>query len=97
MIALMHSLCKNPTGKDVDERFFREGGETYVFKGIGILDAVGADHLDSHQLPIHRPLANTGHPLCGRGNTIRSSEATVGDPMALWQEATVSGDFPKPV
>ena len=45
MIALMHSLCKNPTGKDVDERFFREGGEAYVFKGIGILDAVGADLL----------------------------------------------------
>ena len=73
----------------------REG--TYIFKGIEILDAVRTNGLDSHRLSVHRQLASAGCPPWSGGSVVNFSEATVRDPVALRQKATLGGDFLKPI
>ena len=66
-----------------------------MFEGTEYLDAIRTDSFDGYQPSIHRPLAGAGHPASDGGSTIRSSEAIVGYPVALWQKPTASGDFLK--
>ena len=68
-----------------------------MFKVTEILDAFRMDGLDSHQPSMHRPLADAGYPPCGGGNVIGASVASVGDPVALRQKATASGNFLEPM
>lgn len=66
-----------------------------MFEGIEVLDAVGIDSLDGHQLSIHQPLASAGYPPRGRRTAIGSRETTVGYAVALRQNATPGGNFLK--
>lgn len=60
------------------------------------IERLDTDHLDGHQPPVAQPLASGGCPPCIGGNTTRSIEATVGDPVALRQKAAPGGNFLKP-
>jgi hypothetical protein len=61
----------------------------YLLEGIEIINVVGINRLDSHQLPIHRPLADPRNPPSDGENLIRSgSRATMDDPVTLGQKAT---------
>ena len=67
-----------------------------MLKYIKIVDAVGVNRLDSHQLPVDRPLAGVGNPPSDGECTVRFGEAVVGDPVAFRQKATSGGHLLKP-
>ena len=76
---------------------FEGGEEAYSSEGVEILNAFRIDCLDDHQLPNYQPLASVGYHPCGGEGTASLREATVREPGALWQKATLGGDFLKPV
>ena len=68
-----------------------------MLKCIEIVDAIGTDCLDSHQLTIDRPLTGLRNPPRGGEIIIRFSKAAVGDPVALRQKTASSGHLLKPI
>ena len=62
-----------------------------MFKCIEVADAVGINRLDGYRFPIQQSLTGVGYPPRGREITIRYSEATMWDPVALRQKATSGG------
>ena len=92
----MHSLCE-PRKEKASIRDALERASTYPLKSVEVLDIVGTDSLDSHQFPVHQPLAGLGHPSRRTGSTIGFSEAVRGDPIALREKATPGGDSLKSV
>ena len=59
-----------------------------MFKRIEVADAIGINRLDDYRLPIHQSLTGVRYPPCGGEITIRYSEATMWDSVALRQKAT---------
>jgi len=72
-------------------------GRTHPLEDAEILDIVGTDGHDSHHLPTSRPLTGTGYPPYDGGSTVWFGVAAMGDPVALRQEATTSGNVLEPV
>ena len=70
-----------------------EVGETYMLEGIEVIDAIRSYGLYIHQVSIHQPLASARYPARSWRNTVRLSEAIMGDPVALRQKATAGGNF----
>jgi len=42
-----------------------------MVRGTEILDAIGTNHPDSHQLSIEQPLVSAEYPPCDRGAIVR--------------------------
>jgi len=67
-----------------------------MLEGVETFSAVRTNRLDSHQLPIDRPLTGVGDPSGGGEVHARLGKSAVGDPVALWQKATSGRNFLEP-
>ena len=87
---------KPPEGKGVNIGV-SERERTHALKGADVLYTVWNDGLDSHQLSVCQPLAGAGYPPCDGGSISRCGRIAEGDPIALRQKATPSGNSLKPI